>query len=49
MLKPKKRGAVGGAAAALYGVAVAQARQPAFYTALGTPDTLDAEHESGAF
>lgn len=41
LLKPKKRGTVGGAAEALYAAAVAQARQPAFYTALGAPDTLD--------
>lgn len=38
LLKPKKSGA---AAEALYAAAVAQARQPTFYTALGAPDTLD--------
>jgi cytochrome b pre-mRNA-processing protein 3 len=32
-------------AASLYAAAVAQARQPAFYTALGVPDTLDGRFE----
>ncbi len=33
------------AAAALYAAAVAQARAPAFYTALGAPDTLEGRFE----
>ena len=45
LLSPRKRAGASGAAvrkaAALYGVAVAQARDPDFYTALGVPDTLD--------
>jgi len=33
-------------ASALYAAAVAQARQPAFYTALGVPDTLDGRFDA---
>lgn len=36
---------VRGAAEALYSAAVAQARQPGFYTALGVPDTVDGRFE----
>lgn len=41
-LSPARRGGVrADAAGALYAAAVAQARAPFFYTALGVPDTLD--------
>jgi cytochrome b pre-mRNA-processing protein 3 len=41
LLSPRKPHDAAGRAAALYAAAVAQARAPAFYTALGVPDTLD--------
>ncbi|HEY7610898.1 MAG TPA: ubiquinol-cytochrome C chaperone family protein [Alphaproteobacteria bacterium] len=44
-LSAKDRSARGHAAAALYAAAVAQARQPAFYAALGAPDTLEGRFE----
>jgi cytochrome b pre-mRNA-processing protein 3 len=44
-LTTKDRGARDRSAAALYAAAVAQARQPALYTALAVPDTLDGRFE----
>ena len=44
-LSAKDRGGRQRAAGALYAAAVAQARQPAFYTALGAPDTLEGRFE----
>jgi cytochrome b pre-mRNA-processing protein 3 len=44
-LSARDRGARERAAARLYAAAVAQARQPALYTALGAPDTLEGRFE----
>jgi len=44
-LSSKERGARERRAAALYAAAVAQARQPALYTSLEAPDTLDGRFE----
>jgi cytochrome b pre-mRNA-processing protein 3 len=44
-LASKERVARDGKAAALYAAAVAQARQPALYTVLAAPDTLDGRFE----
>lgn len=44
-LSAKDRGARARKAAALYAAAVAQARQPALYTALAAPDTLEGRFE----
>lgn len=44
-LSGKERVERDGRAAALYAAAVAQARQPALYTALAVPDTLDGRFE----
>ena len=42
LLRPRRTRDLG---EALYAAAVAQARQPAFYTALGVPDRIDARFE----
>lgn len=44
-LSSKERGARERAAASLYAAAVAQARQPALYTELAAPDTLEGRFE----
>src|SRR5687767_10591046 len=44
-LTRQDRGGRAQTAAALYAAAVAQARQPAFYVALGVPDTLEGRFE----
>lgn len=44
-LTARDRGARARSAAALYAKAVAQARDPAFYTALAVPDTLEGRFE----
>lgn len=44
-LSARDRGARARSAAALYAAAVAQARNPAFYTGLGVPDSLEGRFE----